>query len=122
MTNLTPAQLEQFEGTFRYFDRDETNTLDLPEMEAALASLGIVYAVCYFYYCVKRLPLISEQEEDLYIIYEDLMREYGAITFEAFINLLVGITEDQMSLDQLREAFQGVAGDKVRRTSHTYRP
>ena len=50
----------------------------------------------------------------MYIIYEDLMREYGAITFEAFINLLVGITEDQMSLDQLREAFQGVAGDKVR--------
>ena len=44
------------------------------------------------------------------------MREYGAITFEAFINLLVGITEDQMSLDQLREAFQGVAGDKVRCT------
>lgn len=49
----------------------------------------------------------------MYIIYEDLMREYGAITFEAFINLLVEITEDQMSLDQLREAFQGVAGDKV---------
>ena len=122
MTNLTPAQLEQFEGTFRYFDRDETNTLDLPEMEAALASLGIVYAVCYFFYCSARLSLINEQEEDLYIIYEDLMREYGAITFEAFINLLVGITEDQMSLDQLREAFQGVAGDKVRRTSHTYRP
>ncbi|KZV63476.1 hypothetical protein PENSPDRAFT_691598 [Peniophora sp. CONT] len=95
MTNLTPAQLEQFESTFRYFDRDETNTLDLPEMEAALASLGIVYA-----------------EEDLYTIYEDLMREYGAITFEAFINLLVEITEDQMSMDQLREAFQGVAGDK----------
>jgi hypothetical protein len=45
MTNLTPAQLEQFESTFRYFDKDETNTLDLPEMSAALASLGIVYSV-----------------------------------------------------------------------------
>ena len=63
----------------------------------------------------EKAALFQElQEEDLYIIYEDLMREYGAITFEAFINLLVGITEDQMSLDQLREAFQGVAGDKVR--------
>lgn len=47
MTNLTPAQLEQFEGTFRYFDRDETNTLNISEMAAALASLGIVYPVSY---------------------------------------------------------------------------
>jgi Ca2+-binding EF-hand superfamily protein len=45
MTNLTPDQLEQFESTFRYFDKDETNTLSLPEMSAALASLGIVYSV-----------------------------------------------------------------------------
>ena len=45
MTNLTPAQLEQFETTFRYFDKDETNTLNQFEMSAALASLGIVYPV-----------------------------------------------------------------------------
>ena len=45
MTNLTPAQLEQFESTFRYFDKDETNTLSQFEMSAALASLGIVYPV-----------------------------------------------------------------------------
>jgi Ca2+-binding EF-hand superfamily protein len=45
MTNLTPAQLEQFESTFRYFDKDESNTLSQPEMTAALASLGIVYSV-----------------------------------------------------------------------------
>jgi len=45
MTNLTPAQLEQFESTFRYFDKDETNTLTVSELTAALASLGIVYSV-----------------------------------------------------------------------------
>jgi Ca2+-binding EF-hand superfamily protein len=45
MSNLTPAQLEQFESTFRYFDKDETNTLNQSEMTAALASLGIVYSV-----------------------------------------------------------------------------
>jgi Ca2+-binding EF-hand superfamily protein len=45
MSNLTPAQLEQFESTFRYFDRDESNTLNVSEMTAALASLGIVYSV-----------------------------------------------------------------------------
>ncbi|KAI0736326.1 actinin-like protein [Fomitopsis betulina] len=95
MTNLTPAQLEQFESTFRYFDRDETNTLNQPEMAAALASLGIVYS-----------------DEDMDIIYDQLLQDYGAITFEAFINLLVEITEDQTSPEQLREAFRGIANDK----------
>ena len=47
MSNLTPAQLEQFESTFRYFDRDGNNTLSVPEMTAALASLGIVYSVSW---------------------------------------------------------------------------
>ncbi|KAF8262271.1 calponin homology domain-containing protein [Lactarius quietus] len=95
LTNLTPAQIEQFESTFRYFDKDETNTLNLSEMAAALASLGIVYA-----------------DEDLDMLFDQLLQEYGAITFEAFINLLVNITEDQTSPDQLREAFQGAASNK----------
>jgi len=65
MTNLTPAQLEEYESMFRYFDKDETNTLHL-------ASLGIVYS-----------------EEDMDLIYNQLLDGYGAVTFEAFINLLV---------------------------------
>lgn len=95
MSNLTPAQLEQFESTFRYFDHDETNTLDLDEMAAALASLGIVYS-----------------DEDLDIIYSQLLEDYGAVTYEAFINLLVDIMEDQTSPEQLRDAFRGIANDK----------
>ncbi|KAI6030911.1 calponin homology domain-containing protein [Pisolithus orientalis] len=95
MTNLTPAQLEQFESTFRYFARDGTNTLSLPEFNAALASLGLVYS-----------------DEDMDYLYDQLVQEYGAITFQAFINLLVDITEDQTSPDQLRESFRGIAGDK----------
>ncbi|KAI0795240.1 calponin homology domain-containing protein [Irpex lacteus] len=95
MTNLTPAQLEQFESTFRYFDKDETNTLEPAEMAAALASLGIVYS-----------------EEDSALIYDQLVQDYGAVTYEAFINLLVEITEDQTSPAQLRESFRGIASDK----------
>lgn len=72
MTNLTPAQLEQFESTFRYFDKDESNTLNESEMTAALASLGIVYS-----------------DDDMDMIYNQLMQDYGAVTYEAFINLLV---------------------------------
>ncbi|CAA7270705.1 unnamed protein product [Cyclocybe aegerita] len=95
MSNLTPAQLEEFESTFRYFDKDGTNTLNIAEMIAALASLGIVYS-----------------EDDMDSIYDQLVGSYGAVTFEAFINLLVDITEDQTSPDQLREAFRGIAKDK----------
>lgn len=95
MTNLTPAQLEQFESTFRYFARDGTNTLSLPDFNAALASLGLVYS-----------------DEDMNYLYDHLVQEYGAITFQAFINLLVDITEDQTSPDQLRESFRGIASDK----------
>ncbi|KAJ2548317.1 alpha-actinin, partial [Coemansia sp. RSA 1933] len=40
MTNLTPAQLEEFEATFRYFDRDDSNVLNDVEFRAALDSLG----------------------------------------------------------------------------------
>lgn len=79
MTNLTPAQLEQFESTFRYFDKDETNTLNLSEMAAALASLGLVYS-----------------DYDMNYIYEQLTEDYGAVTYEAFINLLVGISAPQV--------------------------
>ncbi|KAF5369426.1 hypothetical protein D9758_002608 [Tetrapyrgos nigripes] len=95
MTNLTPAQLEQFESTFRYFDKDDSKVLSLSEMTAALASLGIVYS-----------------DQDMDFIYDQLTKDYGAVTFEAFINLMVDITEDQTSPDQLRESFRGIASDK----------
>ncbi|EIW80884.1 actinin-like protein [Coniophora puteana RWD-64-598 SS2] len=96
MSNLTPAQLEQFESAFRYFDKDEVNVLNLSQMTSALASLGLVYS-----------------DEDMNYIYDQLVQDYGAITFEAFINLLVDITEDQTSAEQLREAFRGIAADKT---------
>ena len=114
MTNLTPAQLEQFESTFRYFDRDESNTLSISEMAAALASLGIVYPVCVLHFSSLHFFLIFCQDDDLGAIYDQLTLDYGAVSFEAFINLLVDITEDQTTPEQLREAFRGIAGDKVR--------
>lgn len=90
MTNLTPAQLEQFESTFRYFDKDESNTLSPSEMTAALASLGIVYS-----------------EEDMIFIYDQLVEDYGTVTFEAFINLLVTLFYHQISYPALKAAHTG---------------
>jgi hypothetical protein len=53
------------------------------------------------------------QDEDMDFIYDQLVQDYGAVSFEAFINLLVDITEDQTSAEQLRESFRGIAADKV---------
>lgn len=70
------------------------------------------------------------QDEELQAIYSDLESEYGAVTYEAWLALLVSrlrlmdqnfpnnqvdITkDDSSSSEQLREAFRSMAGDKVR--------
>ncbi|MBW0513188.1 hypothetical protein O181_052903 [Austropuccinia psidii MF-1] len=95
MTKLTPAQIEEFETTFRYFDKDEENKLALPGFSAALASLGIVYS-----------------DSDTELIHSQIAGRDGMVTFEAFVGFLVQITEDTTSPDQVRESFRGIAGDK----------
>ncbi|KAH9442593.1 hypothetical protein Pst134EA_031814 [Puccinia striiformis f. sp. tritici] len=95
MTKLTPAQIEEFETTFRYFDKDEENKLGLPGFSAALASLGIVYS-----------------DSDTEHIHHQIAGRDGMVTFESFVGFLVQITEDTTSPDQVRESFRGIAGDK----------
>ncbi|CAH7674603.1 calponin homology domain-containing protein [Phakopsora pachyrhizi] len=95
MTKLTPAQIEEFETTFRYFDKDEENKLALPGFSAALASLGIVYS-----------------DSDTELIHSQIASRDGMVTFEAFVGFLVQITEDTTSPEQVRESFRGIAGDK----------
>ncbi|WVF70936.1 hypothetical protein IAT40_005731 [Kwoniella sp. CBS 6097] len=95
-TNVTPAKLEEFEATFKHFADDELNVLGVWEMHSALASLGIVYA-----------------EEEIGVIYSELEHKFGAVTYEAWLDLLVDLTKDDASSpEQLREAFRGMAGDK----------
>ncbi|CAG8523462.1 20079_t:CDS:10, partial [Racocetra fulgida] len=83
MTNLTPAQLEEFEGTFRHFDTDSSNTLNPYEFKAALASLGIVY-----------------DDTELNTAFNQMCEGQSEASFE------------QTSPDQLRQSFKVVAGDK----------
>lgn len=35
------------------------------------------------------------QDEDTYLIFEQLVQEYGAVTYEAFINLLVSLISSE---------------------------
>ncbi|CAG8579286.1 13577_t:CDS:2, partial [Racocetra persica] len=95
MTNLTPAQLEEFEGTFRHFDTDSSNTLNPYEFKAALASLGIVY-----------------DDTELNTAFNQMCEGQSEASFEQFIRYMVSVTEDKTSPDQLRQSFKVVAGDK----------
>ncbi|KAJ1968962.1 alpha-actinin [Dispira parvispora] len=95
MSNLTPAQLEEFEATFRHFDRDQTNTLSEAEFKASLEGLGQYFT-----------------DEEFRVMFRKVAGATDWITFEQFINFLVSITEDQTTPEQLRQSFKVVAGDK----------
>ena len=117
---LTPAQLEEFESTFRHFDSDATNTLDPDEFTAALAALSISYSVRALHRSTPHLPLgadtasrATSQEEEIDAIHATLTEEYGAVTYKAFTSLLVEITQDTDSPQQLNQAFLEIAKEKV---------
>lgn len=94
MTNLTPAQLEEFEQTFRYFDKDCTNTLSVSEFKYALSSLGIVY------------------DDKLESVFYSITKNADYATFEQFIRFMVSVTEDKTTPNELMESFRTMAGDK----------
>ncbi|KAJ1659395.1 alpha-actinin [Dispira simplex] len=95
MSNLTPAQLEEFEATFRHFDRDQSNTLSEAEFKASLEGLGQYFT-----------------DEEFRVMFHKVAGATDWVTFEQFINFLVSITEDQTTPEQLRQSFKVVAGDK----------
>ncbi|EIE80322.1 hypothetical protein RO3G_05027 [Rhizopus delemar RA 99-880] len=72
MTNLTPAQLEEFEQTFRYFDKNNTNTLSVSDFKYAISSLGIVY-----------------DNDKLENIFYTITNDNDFATFEQFIRFMV---------------------------------
>jgi hypothetical protein len=45
-TNITPAKLEEFEATFKHFDKDDTNVRPLMMMELTKDSLDFGDAFC----------------------------------------------------------------------------
>lgn len=96
LTNLTPAQLEEFESSFRYFDRDGINALDEIQFEACLASHGHVGS-----------------DETFANTFKSACNGASRVDFESFIKFMIGITEDRTNPGQLREAFKNAAGEKV---------
>lgn len=95
MTNLTPIQLEEFESVFRHFDRDNSNSLQELEFNAALASLGLVFS-----------------EDEMYNYFNTTSGGRDKVTFEQFIRFMVDVTEDQNTAEQVFQSFREVADGK----------
>jgi Ca2+-binding EF-hand superfamily protein len=122
LSQLTPAQLEEFESTFRHFDVDGNNTLAIEEFEAALAALSISFSVRPSFLIdpnsVEKLTCLrtpSHQTAEIDNIFDELVETFGALNFKAFTSFLVEIIQDTDSPQQLQNAFREIAGNKVRR-------
>lgn len=94
-TNLTPQQLEEFDQTFRAFDKDNTNTLNKLEFRACLNSLGI-----------------EENDDEFEKLYSRITENQEFLTFEKFINYMVSVTEDKFSPAQLKQSFLIISNQK----------
>ena len=90
MTNLTPAQLEEFESTFRHFDKDDSNTLNSYEFKAALASLGYDVCIILFvnYLIIYFKKKLFSQDNELNVAFNQMSEGQSEATFEQVINLL----------------------------------
>ena len=88
-TKLTPSQLEEFESTFRHFDKDQENKLGVNEFSAALSALGIIYS-----------------DEDTLAIHDQLSQgdEDQKVSFQAWIDFLVGPTVSSL-YERLQSAY-----------------
>ncbi|KAI9188028.1 alpha-actinin [Blastocladiella emersonii ATCC 22665] len=95
MTNVTPQQLEEFETTFRHFDKDLSNTLSDIEFKASLAGLGIAYT-----------------DDEFLRVFTSVSQDEGAVNFEQFVGFMRNLTEDRTSADQLLAAFGQLANGK----------
>ena len=95
MTNVTPEQLEEFESTFKAFDKDNSNALSDHEFKACLASLGKAY-----------------DDAALVEVFKKVSGGADNVTFEQFTKFMVSVTEDRVTADQLRQSFSAICGGK----------
>lgn len=92
MTNLTPAQLEEFEQTFYHFDEHRRNTLTFTEFRYAISSFGIVYP-----------------KEELESMFYEMTRGAEVMNFQQFIYFTVSVTEDKTTPGELLDSFRKIA-------------
>lgn len=100
-TNITPAKLEEFEATFKHFDKDDTNVspgggvcdsslmLDLIAVGDAFRTGESGYCLCGMSLSLTFEHMLTTQDEEIEVIYTQMEEDFGAVTYEAWLALLV---------------------------------
>ncbi|KXS11038.1 hypothetical protein M427DRAFT_138687 [Gonapodya prolifera JEL478] len=94
-TDIPPEKLEEYGETFRHFDKDNSNTLNMVEFKASLQALGV-----------------GVDENEVEPVFQQMAAGQEEIGFEPFVTYIRSVEEDRTSPDQLRASFKAVAGDK----------
>ena len=87
---LSNAQLEEFRGAFRQFDKDGGGSIDASELKALMASVG-------------QVPTDEEVEEMVRIADAD---GSGSIDFPEFVTLMAHKMAETENLELVQEAFK----------------
>jgi len=96
LASCTPAQLQEFEETFRHFDKNNNNSLSAPEFKQALAALGKDF-----------------DDETFQKLFKETAKGDENISFEEFVAFMVTLEQDRFTGTQIRESFTTLANGKA---------
>jgi len=85
-----------FRRTFKQFDKDNSSTLEPHEVKAALSAMDVDKSDAEIGAIIKEYDKTAS----------------GKLLFDDFVSLMVHLTEDQDSSQQIVAAFRTLAGDK----------
>lgn len=102
-TGVSEEQLKDFNETFRYFDKDNSDRLDHQELKSCLRSLGY------------RFPVVEEGEHDpefAAIVSQMDPNNDGYVSLSEFLSFMISrATENVESATEVINAFKAAAGD-----------
>ncbi|EDQ91836.1 uncharacterized protein MONBRDRAFT_14504 [Monosiga brevicollis MX1] len=103
-TGVSEEQLQEFNETFRYFDKDSSGQLDHQELRSCLRTLGY------------NLPVVEQGEVDPE--FENILNQLdpnrdGYVSHAEFVSFMIAReTENVESASEVISAFRAAAGDK----------
>jgi len=95
-SKVSPEQLQEFQETFRNFDKNNSGSLQKLEFSACLSALGQ-----------------NVTPEQLDVLFDQIARKQpGQILFEEFVDFMISRTEESESPATVKAAFKTIAGDR----------
>lgn len=98
---ITNQQLEEFRRSFLHFDKSRSRRLDAKDFKSCLISLG---------YNIKDDRQGEADFQRIMSIVDP--NNFGAVTFEAFLDFMTREASDSDTAEQVMQSFRVLAGDK----------